>query len=176
MKFSGYEGGDGVGDSWDPSGKGAEIELSRILNREIFLYFLDLEVKRARRYQNFFSILILKLVQLSNHDNSSGLHTSYKQLSRLVREELRESDILGSLGEDKLAALLPYADVSAGEQAKSHFEASLKYFDFEQAGYEVRIDQVCFPLHGTDTADLIKKVLEPEDTLSPSPTWRKGLG
>lgn len=33
--------------SMDSSEKGAEIELSRILNREIFLYFLDLEVKQT---------------------------------------------------------------------------------------------------------------------------------
>ena len=150
-----------MGYSVNPSERGAEVELSRILNREVFLYLLDLEVKRARRYQNFFSVLILELVQLSNPDNSSGLYTCYKQLSHLLREDLRESDILGSLGENKLVALLPYADVSAGEQARSHFEASLKYYDFKQEGYEVRIDQICFPLDGTDTTDLIKKVFEP---------------
>jgi hypothetical protein len=103
--------------SVDLSEKGAEMGLSRILKHEIFLYLLDLEVKRARRYQNFFSVLILKLVQLSNKDNSRGLHNCYNQLSHLLREEFRESDILASLGENKLVALLPYADMSAGRQA-----------------------------------------------------------
>ena len=162
MRLSQNEGGRWMTYSVDPSEKGGEMELDRILNREIFLYFLDLEVKRARRYQNFFSVLILKLVQLSDKNNSSGLHTCYKQLSHLLRGELRESDILGSLGENKLVALLPYADVSAGGQAKSHFESSLKYYDFKCEGYEVRIDQVCFPMDGTDTIDLIKRVIGSE--------------
>ena len=144
------------------SEKGAEMGLGRIVNREIFLYFLDLEVKRARRYQNFFSVLILKLVQLSSKNNGSSLHNCYNQLSRLLREEFRESDILGSLGENRLAALLPYADASAGGQARSHFEASMEYCDFGKEGYEVKIDQICFPLDGTDTRDLLKKMIGPE--------------
>jgi GGDEF domain-containing protein len=162
MKFPKNGGGRWMAYSVDPSEKGEEMGLSRILNREIFLYLLDLEVKRARRYQNFFSVLILKLVQLSNHDNCSGLNTCYKQLIHLLREEIRESDILGSLGENKLVALLPYADMSAGGQVRSHFESSLKYYDFKKEGYEVRIDQICFPMDGTDATDLIKKAIGPE--------------
>ena len=143
------------------SREGGEIGLGRILNREIFLYLLDLEVKRARRYQNFFSVLILNLVQLSK-DNGKGLHNCYKQLLHLIGEEFRESDILASLGENKLTALLPYADVSSGGRARSHFEASLAYYDFKKEGYEVKIDQVCFPTDGTDTRSLIRKVIGPE--------------
>jgi hypothetical protein len=148
--------------SVNPSIEGAEMELSRILSREIFIYFLDLEVKRARRYQNFFSILILRLSQLASHDNGTGLQTCYEKLSHLLEEELRESDILGTLAENRLVALLPYADVSAGGNAKSHFEGSLKYYDFKSEGYEVMVEQVCFPMDGTNTLDLVKRVMAPE--------------
>jgi GGDEF domain-containing protein len=160
MKSSNIRGGRWMTYSADPSEKKAEMELSRVLSREIFLYLLDLEVKRARRYQNFFCGLILKLVHLSNEDNGRGLYTCYKQLIHLLREEFRESDILASLGEDMLGVLLPYADVSAGGQARSHFERSLKYYDFKREGYEVKINQIFFPMDGTDTADLTKKVVE----------------
>ena len=77
----------------------------------------------------------------------------------MLKEELRESDILGALEENKLAALLPYADISAGDIARSRFEGSVKYFDFKNEGYDVLVDQICFPLDGTDTADLINKVM-----------------
>ncbi len=134
-------------------------ESTRILDREIFLYFLDLEVKRARRYQNFFSVLIVRLNQTSNRDDGRSLHSCYQKLSHLLIEDLRESEILGSLEEDRLAALLPYADFSAGASAKSRFEGSLKYLDFENEGYEVSIDQICFPMDGTDIADLTQRVM-----------------
>ena len=145
--------------SVDPSKEGATMELSRILSRELFIYFLDLEVKRARRYQNFFSILILRLSQLASHDNGKGLQTCHQKLKHLLEEELRESDILGALGENRLVALLPYADISAVGHAKSHFEGSLKFYDFECEGYEVKIEQFCFPVDGTDTPDIVKKVI-----------------
>ena len=146
----------------EPIREGAKMALGRILTREIFLYLLDLEVKRSRRYQNFFSIFILKLVQLSNRDNGRGLPTCYGQLSRLLQEEFRESDILASTGENTLAVLLPYADVSASGKARAHFEASLDYYDFKKQGYEVRIDQISFPGDGTDTGGLTRKVIGPE--------------
>lgn len=162
MKFPKNGVGGWMGYALVPPGKGAEMTLTRILDREVFLHLLDIEVKRARRYQNFFSVLILKLVQHSRKDDGSGLLNCYNQLSHLLREEFRESDILGSLGQNKLAALLPYADLSAGGQAKSHFEASLEYCDFKKEGYEVRIEQLCFPVDGTDTRDLLKKVIGQE--------------
>lgn len=144
--------------STDRSGKNWDGELSRILNREIFLYLLDLEVKRARRYQDFFCILILKLNRLPKHDNGEEKQTCYETLANLLMDELRDSDILGSLGEKRLAALLPYADSSAGGVAKSRFEGSLKYCDFQSEGYEVIIDHICFPVDGTDVYELVKKV------------------
>ena len=145
--------------STDEFEREAEGKLNRILNRDRFYYFLDLEVKRSRRYQNFFCILILKLNHLATHDNGKGLNTCYEKLTQLLKEELRESDILGALEENKLAALLPYADISAGDIARSRFEGSVKYFDFKNEGYDVLVDQICFPLDGTDNADLINKVM-----------------
>jgi len=148
--------------SADHSGKAEEGELNRILKQKTFLYLLDLEVKRARRYQDFFCVLVLKLKRLPSHDNGKGQQTCYQTLKNLLTGELRDSDILGSLGETELAALLPYADSSAGNVAKSRFEGSLKYCDFESEGYEVMVDQICFPVDGTDIRDLMKKVVGTE--------------
>ena len=134
------------------------MEIGRILNRELFLYLLDLEVKRARRYQNFFCILSLKLSRLSDSGNEKKLQNCFQTLSHWLSEELRESDILGSLGDHQLAALLPYADLSSGSHARERYEGSLKYFNFKNDGFELTIHQVCFPKDGTDTADLIRKI------------------
>lgn len=35
----------------------AQAEFGRVLKKDLFLYFFDLEVKRARRYQNFLCLL-----------------------------------------------------------------------------------------------------------------------
>ena len=91
--------------------RGPEEAFGRILNRDLFLFLLDLEVKRARRYQNFLCLLLLKIKQFSKEDNGGGLQACYQTLSNLLMEEIRESDIIGSLELDKLVVLLPYADV-----------------------------------------------------------------
>jgi hypothetical protein len=156
--------GERTGHSGDLSEKGAEMGLGRILDRETFLYLLDMEVKRSRRYPNFFSLLVLKFDQLFGKDNSSGLLNCYNHLTQLMQEEFRESDILGSVGKNRLVALLPFADVSAVGQVRSHFEASLESCGFRKEGYEVRIDQICFPMDGTDTRDLIRKVIGSQTT------------
>jgi GGDEF domain-containing protein len=141
-----------------------KAEFGRILNKDLFLYLLDLELKRARRYQNFICLLLLNLRQLPKSNNGRYLHTCQQTLGNLLGREMRETDILGSLGKDKLIALLPYADASAGGYTKSRFEGTLKYYDFRSKGYEVTIDQICFPTNGTDTIEIIKKALGAESS------------
>jgi GGDEF domain-containing protein len=131
----------------------------RILDQDLFLFLLNLEVKRARRYQNFFCLVFFKIKQFSREDNGGGLKACYQTLSDLLLEEIRESDIIGSIVLDKLAVLLPYADLKAGAHVKSRFEDALKYYDFKSKGLEIMIDQVCFPVDGTDTMDLMRKAL-----------------
>ncbi len=128
---------------------------SRIVSRDLFLYLLDLEVKRARRYQNFLCLLLLNFDQ-SPTASETKFQSCHETFRNLLMDETRETDILGSLGEKTLAILLPYADSAAGNNAKARFEGALKYFDSERKGYRIRIDQVCFPINGTDTNDLIK--------------------
>jgi len=132
---------------------------SRMLNRNLILYLLDLEVKRGRRYQNFLSILILDLIALPDGNGGDGLEASYQMLTTLLTDEVRETDIFGAVGKNRVIVLLPYADLLAGDQAKSRFESVLRYYDFRSKGFEVKIHQVSYPRDGTDTVDLMQKVL-----------------
>jgi hypothetical protein len=115
-------------------------------------------VKRSRRYQNFFSVLILKLDELPNHEKGTATQACWERLTRLLAEEMRDSDILGALGEKRVAVLLPYADLMAGGNTRSRFESSLPFYDFSRNGFRVVIEQVCFPRDGTETSDLVRKV------------------
>jgi GGDEF domain-containing protein len=101
-------------------------------------------------------------LNILSKEDSGDLQTCYQMLANLLTEETRESDVIGRLSKDRVGVLLPYADVSAGREAKSRFEGSLKYYNFKSKGCEVTIDQVSFPTHGTNTESLMKKVLEKE--------------
>lgn len=138
---------------------GQEARFGRILNQDLFLFLLDLEVKRARRYQNFLCLMLLKIKQFSQEGDGGGFQACYQTLSNFLVEEIRESDIIGSLEFNELVVMLPYADVKVGAHVKSRFEDALKYYDFKSKGFEIMIDQVCFPINGTDAMDLIRKAL-----------------
>jgi GGDEF domain-containing protein len=137
----------------------SEETFGRILNRDLFLFLLSLEVKRARRYQNFLCLMLLKIKQFLQEDDGGGLQVCNQTLSNLLAEEIRESDMIGSLELNKLAVLLPYADSKAGASVKLRFEDNLKYYDFKSKGFEIMIDQICFPVNGSDTLELVKKAM-----------------
>ncbi len=138
--------------------------LGRVLHKDFFLYLLDHEVKRALRYQNFVSILLLRLVPSSLDGNGRGLEECHQTLTQALITEMRETDILGSLGKNGLAALLPYADVSAGTQVKARFEKTLDYYDFKNKGYGVTVDYFCYPRNGAGILEMIKKAMDGENS------------
>lgn len=141
---------------------GPEQAFGRILNRSVFLSILEIEVKRARRYQNFLCLIIFTILPFSGERNRESLEACRRALGDLLSVEMRESDIIGSLEFDKVVVLLPYADVKAGAHVKSRFEEALKYYDFKDKGFDIMVDQSCFPVDGTDTSDLIRKAQDGE--------------
>jgi hypothetical protein len=128
------------------------------LTPDLFLYLLDLEVKKARRYQNFLSVLILELTARSTGEGKNDLSASSQRLAASLSGEIRETDVFGLLGDGRLGVILPYADGAAAIHVKSRFESMLRYFDFDDRGWDVQIHQACYPDDGTDTEDLLRCV------------------
>jgi GGDEF domain-containing protein len=151
--------GKDMGTAENRSVLGTGTELDRIMDKDLFLHFLDLEVKRACRYQNFLCLLVVKLEQLPKKNGEADDGICREIVGNLLKVEMRESDILGSFGSNQLVILLPYADKGAGNVAKARLENNLNHFEFKEMGYEVRVQQVCFPMDGTCTKDLVKRVL-----------------
>ncbi len=127
-----------------------------MLDKDQFIYFLDHEIKRAHRYQNFFCLLVLRFQPLSD-DFRDGLKVYNQRIGDLIVEEVRESDLIGLLDESRIVIFLPYTDPAEGDQAKSRLEDALKYCELENKPYEVMIQKICFPIDGTYTAGILEK-------------------
>jgi hypothetical protein len=136
--------------------KQSEMGLGRILNKDLFVYLVDLEVKRARRYQNFYCVLLFKMKPMTKRGDGNGTKASFQILTNVLTAEIRESDIVGLVGENRLAMMLPYADVSAGGLTRSRLEGLLAYYDFGGKGFDVSVQQISFPINGTNVSDLVK--------------------
>ena len=142
----------------------ANTEIGRIHSPEWFLYLLDKEVKRARRYRYFFCILKLTLSQLPNKEDDKGLQTCFERMIHFIGEILRESDILGLLGDHQLAVILPHTDSNAASHVQSLFEHSLEFSDFKKEGCQAKIVRISFPTDASNTASLIENLLKKEET------------
>lgn len=137
--------------------RGREVEGSagRILDGPMFYYLLDHEVRRARRYQNFICVLHFQIRRISEGEGQDQQQACHETLGDFLSLEIRDSDIIAPFGDKGWLVLLPYADLLTGLKAKTRLEAILKYFDFKKRGWDVVIDPWVFPVHWTDSEDLL---------------------
>jgi len=68
----------------------------RVFNRESFLFLLDPEIKRARRYQNYLSLLSLSFGHLT--PSLENRITSPKNHAYPLKDELIHTDFAGGGG------------------------------------------------------------------------------
>ena len=138
------------------TGKGqSEWKTGRVYHKDAFLHLFDMEVKRAQRYQHFLYILLFSIDPVSEEFRNS-FRVQYERLSTVVSEEMRETDLFGVLEENQLAIVLPYADETSGNQAKTRIERTIKYCDFETRGYQVTINKFSFPVNVTSVPDILR--------------------
>ena len=126
-----------------------------VLNIQSFLFLLNLEIKRARRYQNSISLLSHTFGHLepSLREEPS---ISLKTLASLLKSELRDTDIVGQGGGNRLLFMLPYADMARAHNVRERLEKTLHYYGFGRNSFTIEIDEVCFPTHATNVDDILR--------------------
>jgi PAS domain S-box-containing protein len=127
----------------------------QVLNTESLLFFLNLETKRAQRYQKYLSLLSLTFGHL---DPSLGKKPSIslKTLASLLKSELRETDIVGQGGGNRLLFMLPNADTVGAHKVRKKSEKILHDYGFGRKGFGIEIDEVCFPTHAKNVDDVLQ--------------------
>jgi diguanylate cyclase (GGDEF)-like protein len=96
--------------------------LTGCANRRHFMQQAVLEYARARRYDGVLSVLMLDLDHFKAVNDTHGHPVgdlTLQQLVHVCRETLREEDVVGRLGGEEFAVLLPETgDTRAGEVAE----------------------------------------------------------
>lgn len=135
--------------------------ITQTLEREFFEYLLDLEVKKAVRYLYFFSLMILQKDEPLQGLTQVEEETLLKRLATLVREEIRGTDIIGRIGQDKFFIILDQADLQASYKVGERVRERIEHYAFRVDGHEimlkVSIGAACFPTHASDLENLIQK-------------------
>jgi diguanylate cyclase (GGDEF)-like protein/PAS domain S-box-containing protein len=84
--------------------------LTNLYNRRFFMQRGEEEFKRAKRSQHPFSVLMLDIDKFKSVNDTYGHETGdlvLKQIAVTLKYNLREIDILGRVGGEEFAALLP---------------------------------------------------------------------
>ena len=140
--------------------KGTMFVAEQVFAREAFMHYLNLEIKRARRYQNFFSVMRFELELRDNHvDGIKKRESSLKSLLKLLREEIRETDILGQTRENEVMVLLPYCDCSGADVVNMRLSGVIRDFYFGNEEFNVKCGLACFPVEATDMLEILKKLV-----------------
>jgi GGDEF domain-containing protein len=138
-------------------GGGKMFSRNHVFTGENFFRLLDLEIKRARRYQNLFGVLRF---ELNNRGStiSGNLGKDLKFVLKLVREEIRETDVLGQTEKNEIMVILPYCDSSGLEVVYARLNNLIRDFHFGDHQVKVHSGFVCFPMEGTDMEEILNKL------------------
>ena len=126
-----------------------------VFNRQSFLFLLDLEIKKAQRYQNYLTLLSFTFDYL-NPSLTKNPGISLKTMGNLLRDELRETDVIGQGATNRLLVMLPYADMVGAQKVRKRLEQTLRDYGFGTREFAIQIDEVCFPTHATSIKDLLQ--------------------
>lgn len=106
-------------------------------NRRSFMREADGEFDRYRRYQNAFAVIMLDIDHFKNVNDTFG-HAAgdevIRTLARVCLEQTRTSDILGRLGGEEFAVLLPEADLDSAVQVAEKLRGALEEARVEYDG------------------------------------------
>ena len=123
-----------------------------------FRFLLEKECKRAERYAHFFSILMVKL-ELSDSDDRLLSTTA-----SLIQGMIRNSDIMGSLQNKKLAVILHHADAQSTDdisvRIRDRIQEHTPPFQQDPESQNIRIGGACFPTHACTAQDLLNVAQE----------------
>jgi len=142
-------------------------ELTGLVNRRYFMGRLLHEYERAKRYESVFTVLMIDLDYFKRVNDTYGHQagdTVLRTISDTMRLSLRLSDIIGRIGGEEFAVLLPETELSSamiiGDRLRNRVE-SLE-IPHRESGIKITISIGASPSSGDDMS--IDDVLQRSDS------------
>ena len=133
------------------------------LNRLLYRYLIDLEVKRAVRYSRFLSICHIGL-DGTRKDDFAILNTT----AEIVHELIRETDVYSYIDDGILSVLLHNTDSQqanlVGNRIRHRIAEQTFILDGASLQKTASVGGACFPTHVDDPTTLLLKADEMLET------------
>ena len=108
--------------------------LTGVSNRRHFMDLAEREVARAERYRESLNLLMLDLDHFKEVNDTYGHQvgdTLLRELASLLAHSLRKSDILGRVGGEEFAILLPNTSEAGALQAGEKLRRNVELHEFD---------------------------------------------
>lgn len=132
-------------------------------NRRHFLELCEREMKRAQRYKNKLSLIMLDMDHFKHINDTFGHAVgddAIRAMTRLCRDSLRNTDVLGRIGGEEFAILLPETDVIGAWQIAQRIRKNTEEFSFDTGDGTMERFTASFGLTG-----LLAEDKHPDDLL-----------
>ena len=110
--------------------------LTKTLNRRAFFRFAEREVQRAHRHKHPLSVLMFDIDHFKRvndiHGHAAGDEVIVR-LSRLVSDNIRDTDLLGRLGGEEFGLILPETGIEAALLLANRLREAAKAMNFKSA-------------------------------------------
>jgi diguanylate cyclase len=112
-------------------------ELTGLLNRRALIEELEDEVRRTKRYKSDLSLIICDIDYFKEINDNFGHDIGDRVLqnvSALIKEALRNTDIIGRYGGDEFLLILPETSIGGAKEIAERIRLAIKGFELQMEG------------------------------------------
>lgn len=134
-------------------------QLTGLYNKSYLLKTMDKEIERSRRYGLSFSILFLDIDDFKEINYRMGNligNVILRNISGLLRQKVRNTDVLGRYGGDEFLLLMPQTDINGANELFCRIIEKVTVVDYP-GGNKIGIKGgiASFPADGNNSKQLI---------------------
>ena len=134
--------------------------LTNVYNRGKFSELLGQEIKRVKRYDKSFSIVLLDIDHFKKINDSYGHDVGdyvLRRVTELIRENIRGLDMLARYGGEEFVIILPETDLSGAEVVAERVRKAIECAFFDEVGHITVSAGVSDFIEGDNMKSLVKK-------------------
>ena len=132
--------------------------MTELANRRAFMERLREEIARAQRYSYPFLMLMLDVDDFKGYNDTFGHPAGdivLREIAEVMRETVREGDLVARYGGEEFAALLPQTDSRQGRIVAERIRDAVERHSFPNRRITVSIGAAEFELDGADAESII---------------------
>ena len=138
-------------------------ELTGLWNRRFFMDLANQEMEKAKRYHQFFSLLLLDIDDFKTINDDYGHEAGDRLLNyvgKYIKNNLRKVDIPGRYGGDEFAVIMPQTDLNSayiiGEKLRIYFDQNPLIYRNNNVHFTVSIGITEYDQNMTSIEKMIK--------------------